>query len=210
MPQACAFCKVLYQGNEAVDFIYLEVNPAFAKLTGLRDVIGKRATDVIPGSFHSNPQLLALLGKVALTQGSQTLESYIPALHMTVSVMLFSPFPEHVVAIFDKVTPKAKTDFADDANEVFYASVFHNSPLGIVISRPDSGVIVNANESFLAMHGLTRLEALGRSSLALGIWAYPEQRKEMLDAIAGTGRINNYRMTFRRKSGTTGVALVTS
>ena len=210
MPQACAFCKVLYQGNEAVNFIYLEVNPAFAKLTGLQDVIGKRATDVIPGSFHSNPQLLALLGKVALTQGSQTLESYIAALDMTVSVMVFSPLPEHFIAIFDKVTPKAKTDFADDANEVFYASVFHNSPLGIVISRPDSGIIVNANESFLAMHGLTRLEALGRSSLALGIWAYPEQREEMLNAIAGTGRIKNYRMTFRRKSGTTGVALVSA
>ena len=111
---------------------------------------------------------------------------------------------------FDNAIPELKADFAGESNDVFYSSVFHNSPLGIVISRPSTGIIVNANESFLSLHGLSRQETIGHSSLELNIWAYPEQRLEMLGLITQQGRVQNYRMTFRRKNGSLGVALVSA
>ncbi|MHB8174601.1 MAG: PAS domain-containing protein, partial [Nitrospirota bacterium] len=60
-----AYCKMLYdeQGNPA-DFAYLDVNRAFSRLTGLENVVGRRATEVIPGIKDSNPELFEIYGKV--------------------------------------------------------------------------------------------------------------------------------------------------
>ena len=53
-----AYCQMLFdqQGNPE-DFIYLRTNEKFKKLTGLKDVEGKKVTEVIPGIKLSNPEL---------------------------------------------------------------------------------------------------------------------------------------------------------
>ena len=43
-----AFCRMIYDEDRPVDFVYLEVNRAFETLTGLRDVVGKRVSQLIP------------------------------------------------------------------------------------------------------------------------------------------------------------------
>ena len=48
MPEGFACCKMLFDGNLPKDFVYLEVNTAFERLTGLKNV-GKKASEVIPG-----------------------------------------------------------------------------------------------------------------------------------------------------------------
>jgi two-component system CheB/CheR fusion protein len=50
--------------NKAVDYRFLEVNPAFAKLTGLNDVVGKRVRDIMP---EHEDHWLKFYGAVALT-----------------------------------------------------------------------------------------------------------------------------------------------
>jgi PAS domain-containing protein len=41
MAEGFARCQMFYENDEPVDFIYLEVNHAFEKLTGLKNVVGK-------------------------------------------------------------------------------------------------------------------------------------------------------------------------
>jgi PAS domain-containing protein len=48
MAEGFALCEMRFQDGEAVDFKYLQVNEAFGKLTGLADVTGKWASEVIP------------------------------------------------------------------------------------------------------------------------------------------------------------------
>ena len=57
---------MLFEGNRPADFIYLEVNPAFERLTGLKNVCGKKVSEVIPGIHQTNPELLEIYGRVAL------------------------------------------------------------------------------------------------------------------------------------------------
>src|ERR1700719_2767419 len=40
MLEGYAYCQTLFEENELRDFIYLEVNSAFERLTGLKDVVG--------------------------------------------------------------------------------------------------------------------------------------------------------------------------
>ena len=47
-----AYCKMFFDDRmRPVDFVYLEVNDAFERLTGLRNVAGKKVTEVIPITF---------------------------------------------------------------------------------------------------------------------------------------------------------------
>ena len=63
-----AYCRMLYdEQGRPEDFVYLDVNSAFGKLTGLKNVIGKKVTEVIPGVRESNPELFEIYGRVALT-----------------------------------------------------------------------------------------------------------------------------------------------
>lgn len=65
-----AYCRIVFdeQGNP-IDFVYLEINDAFERLTGLKReaVIGKRVTEAIPRIKKANPEVFEIYGRVALT-----------------------------------------------------------------------------------------------------------------------------------------------
>jgi PAS domain-containing protein len=62
MLEGVAFCHMLFYAGDARDFVYLGVNEAFQTLTGLEDVVGKRATEVIPGIRERDPELRSTPG----------------------------------------------------------------------------------------------------------------------------------------------------
>ena len=55
MLSGLAFHRMLYDQGRPQDYIFLEVNEAFLQQTGLKDVVGKRVTEVIPGIRESDP-----------------------------------------------------------------------------------------------------------------------------------------------------------
>ncbi len=62
-----AYCRMIFENGEPQDFIYLKVNQAFETLTGLRNVNGKKVSEVIPGIRESDPELFEIYGRVATT-----------------------------------------------------------------------------------------------------------------------------------------------
>ena len=48
MPSAYVFAKVIFEKEKPIDFIFLDVNKAFERLTGLTNVVGKKETEVVP------------------------------------------------------------------------------------------------------------------------------------------------------------------
>ncbi len=47
MFEGFAYCKMIFEDDQPQDFVYLAVNSAFEKLTGLKDVVGKKVTEII-------------------------------------------------------------------------------------------------------------------------------------------------------------------
>ena len=64
--------------GKPVDYIFLEVNPAFETMTGQKreDVIGKKVTEVIPGIEHSNYGWIGTYGRLFKTGESIQFEQY--------------------------------------------------------------------------------------------------------------------------------------
>ncbi|MCK9199658.1 MAG: ATP-binding protein [Gallionella sp.] len=106
MLEGYVHCKMLYREGVPEDFVYLEVNPAFETLSGLKDVVGKRATEVVSGMRESNPELFEIYGRVAQTGLPEQFEMYVEMLDRWFEISVYCPEPEHFVAIFDNVTAR--------------------------------------------------------------------------------------------------------
>ena len=71
-----AYCRMHFEDGRPVDFTYLSVNRAFEALTGLKDVTGKKVSEVIPGLRESDPALFEIYGRVAATGVPERFETY--------------------------------------------------------------------------------------------------------------------------------------
>jgi PAS domain S-box-containing protein len=105
-----AYCRMTFDGERAVDFTYLDVNEAFGALTGLRDVVGKRVSEVIPGIQEADPELLERYGRVARTGVPEHFETWVEALKMWFAISVYSPRADHFVAVFDVITERKRAE----------------------------------------------------------------------------------------------------
>jgi PAS domain S-box-containing protein len=112
-----AYCEMHFEQDRPIDFTYLNVNEAFETLTGLRDVVGRRVSDVIPGIRQSDPELFEVYGRVALTGVPERFETYVEALGMWFSISVYSPREEHFVSVFDVITERKRTEEALQLSE---------------------------------------------------------------------------------------------
>ena len=101
-----AYCRIVVEEGVPRDFVYLAVNPAFELQTGLKSVVGKRGSEVVPGIGESDPLLLEMYGRVALTGQPERFETFVKALGIWFSISVYSPAPRHFVALFDVITER--------------------------------------------------------------------------------------------------------
>jgi diguanylate cyclase (GGDEF)-like protein len=95
-----------------IDFVYLAVNGAFGKLTGLENVVGKRFTEVVTRGKDSHPELLERYGRVVRTGEPERFEIEIKTLGMWFSVSAYSARKGCFVATFDNITERKQAEEA--------------------------------------------------------------------------------------------------
>lgn len=112
MLNGVAYCKMLYRDGQPNDFIYLYTNPAFEQLTGLKHVVGKPVSEVIPGIRKTDQRLLDIYSRVALGGEPARFEIFVESLAMWFWISVYSPQPNHFVAIFDVITERKQAELA--------------------------------------------------------------------------------------------------
>jgi diguanylate cyclase (GGDEF)-like protein/PAS domain S-box-containing protein len=103
-------CRMYYDGDEPIEYTHLTVNPAFIRLTGLKDVIGKPITECIPGLRESNPELFQIYGRVARSGIPERFETFVPDMDMWFSVSVYSTERDHFIVVFDNITDRKKAE----------------------------------------------------------------------------------------------------
>ena len=102
MLEGFAYCEMLFDDRgRPTDFAYLAVNGAFGTLTGLRNVVGKKFTEVIPRGKDSQPELLERYGRVVLTGKPERFEIEIRGLGMWFSISAYGAGKGCFVAVFE-------------------------------------------------------------------------------------------------------------
>lgn len=141
MAEGLAYCRMIFEDNRPTDFIYLDVNSAFEKLTGLKNVIGKRVTDVIPGIQEADPKLFEIYSRVSLTGTPERFEMFVESLKTWFSISVYSPAKEFFVAVFDVITDRKRTEELLKESEERYRSVVENIGIGIAVISPSMEIL---------------------------------------------------------------------
>lgn len=113
-------------------------------------------------------------------------------------------------SIFRDITERKRTEQALRESEEKFALAFAASPDAVNINRLADGLFVEVNKGFTELTGYTREEVVGRTSLQLGLWQDPADRRRMTEEIQTHGYCENLEAIFRRKDGSCGTGLMSA
>lgn len=178
------FCRidVLFdaQGNP-VDYIFLEVNPAFLNITDLHNAVGKSMRSLAP---DHEKYWFEIYGKVAVTGKPIRFEHEAKALHRWYDVYAFKAGrqDERIVALhFNDISKRKnaeeelrKSRLEQEKQSKFYETIIASASDCICVWNRDLK-LVYGNNNFDKLFGFTRKEYIGKSILEVG---YPPELYE--------------------------------
>jgi PAS domain S-box-containing protein len=106
-PFGFAYHKIIVNSSgPPIDYVFLEVNPAFEKLTGLKAeaVINQPVTTAIPALVNDDFDWIGFYGQVALTSQEKEFEQYAQSLQRWYKVHAYSPQPYYFSTTFVDIT----------------------------------------------------------------------------------------------------------
>ncbi|MHC1774555.1 MAG: PAS domain S-box protein [Lentimicrobium sp.] len=186
--------------GKPVDYRFLDMNPAFEKLTGLKrdDTIGKTVLQIMP---ETELYWIKRYGKVALNGKSINFENYSAALNRHFQVVAFRPQPGQFAVLFNDITDRKRSELELKISEERFNKAFRNSPNAILITSMATGRIVEANEGLCRFSGYSMDELIGKSTFELNLWEKLSDREGFILELKKYGRVVNYESNFRKKSG---------
>ena len=190
----CIF-EMRFEGDRAVDYRFLETNPAFKAQTGLGDAEGRWMRELAPGHEQS---WFDLYGAVARTGEPAHVEGRGEALGRDFEVRAFRvglPGQHRVAALFTDTTARRRAERALQRSEAHWRGLFEHLREGFILGRvvrDAGGTIVDwryeeVNRAWGELVGIPSEAAAGRTVREL----FPGIEDDWVDAFAGvvdTGR----------------------
>lgn len=118
--------------------------------------------------------------------------------------------PQGFATIARDITEFKRVANALRLSEEKFATAFHTAPDAFGISRLSDGCYLDLNEGFWRVTGWTRQEAIGKTSLDLGIWRDPGDRTRLVERLTRDGEVRNLEVQLRRRNGEVFSALISA
>ncbi|MES2464800.1 MAG: SpoIIE family protein phosphatase [Armatimonadota bacterium] len=174
------FCviKVLFdERHKPVDYRFLESNPAFERHTGLENVVGRTARELVP---DLNDFWFETYGKVALTGEAVRFEDHAPAMGrwFDVYALRFGPPEEHTVGVlFNNITARKQAAEALMRSESRFRTQADAMPQMVWVTDPE-GNHLYYNRRWYEYTGQSSAESLG---FGFALALHPEDMERTLE-----------------------------
>lgn len=153
MRNGYTYCKLIYNNGIPVDFVHEEVNESYEKLTGLNNVVGKKATEIFPEINNDNPDFIFKHINVACTGISDRFEIYLKPLNKWFDITIYSPKKNYFVAMFDDITERRIAEDKLAKSEDRFRKLFENHSTTMLVVDPVTGNIIDANHAASEFYG---------------------------------------------------------
>ena len=96
---------------------------------------------------------------------------------------------------------RVQLEVIEESSKKFKA-VFEHSPITVALTTLPEGAFSEVNQAFIDMFGYSRDEAIGKTTVELGVWQHESDRNSYLQLLRENGYVHNYEAEMRRKDGT--------
>jgi PAS domain S-box-containing protein len=113
-------------------------------------------------------------------------------------------------ALVEDIGKRKEAEKALFESEERFSEAFNASPLAITITELETGRLIEVNDTFVKVTGYSREEAIGRTTIELGLWTDSEDRDAELEAVAELGSLREHEYRFRLKDGSEIIGLLSA
>ncbi|WP_161807202.1 PAS domain-containing protein [Desulfatitalea tepidiphila] len=191
----------------ASDSCYVEVNEAFTQHTGYRreEVMGRTVLSL--NMYIDAAARQRLLDELARHGRIRSMEMQLRGKDGGIKDNLISITPIHykgeaclLTSSVDLTTIKAFQKALQESEEN-YRKILDGAPYSILITRRNDYRFVYLNDNFCRRMGYDREAVIGRTSLELGLYVNPDDRRLYFKTFEAEGRVDGMEIDFRTKSG---------
>ncbi|MBI6567183.1 PAS domain S-box protein [Pseudomonas synxantha] len=106
-----------------------------------------------------------------------------------------------MIGVIREITHQREREYALSHSEKRFATLFHLCPNMVLLTRQADGLISEANQYFEMLFGWPVADAIGRTTLELGLWRDPEQRALLVKATQRKGEPMTMEVQFCASNG---------
>ena len=109
--------------------------------------------------------------------------------------------PLYFISQIEDITDRKQTEENLKKSEERLSKFFMMSPVGMTVSSLPDGRLLDINSEFETMLGFDRSEAVGKTTMELGIWLDPKDRENVLSRVRSEGKVRDLDLQIRAKQG---------
>jgi PAS domain S-box-containing protein len=161
MNEGVALHEVTYDGlGKPVDYIILDVNPAFESITGIKKekAVGSKASEL---HETGKPPYLEIYAEVVASGKPTSFETYFPPMKKHFNISVFSPEKGKFATLFYDTTEHRQMEKQLNASEEKYRDLFENA-MDIILTLDLKGSITAVNNS-VSRFGYKKEDLIGKN-----------------------------------------------
>ncbi len=140
MTEGLANHTIVYDDGTAVDYIIMDVNPAFEKITGLARsrVIGRNASEAYG---TGSPPFLDVYARVASSGTPEYFEVFFPPMEKHFAISVFSPGKGKFATVFSDISERKRMEEKLAIEQRNLQSIFDAVNVGMLLIDQDGNVV---------------------------------------------------------------------